>query len=579
MSPPPAPDQPVQPSSALAGTLAAGSEAEQSGAVAQAIGEQEADAGLAHKTVRGLAWFLVNVVLGKGLAFVSFIVLGWVLSKEDFGVYASAFALAAFAQVFRDGGVTYLLPQRGEAEYQRIAGPVFWMAAAFNVAVAAALAIAAWPAAAYYNDHRIAWILWIIAVAVPLNTPATVFAAVLQMRLRFDAASRIGIASSIVRNVSIVILALAGAGPLSFVIPLVLVALVEGTMGYLAVREAVWLRRPDLHLWRELFSASRWLILTVIANAGINQGAYLALSLVANSRVVGLFFFAYQLVLQIDALLNFAVGFVLLGAFAKIKDSEQRQQAAAVRAARALSLIATPATIGLAVVAGPLERLVWGGKWSEAVFAIQAIALFCAWRIVFAIPASATQARGLWHYNAGLLIAGGVGTVAAITLGALIRPDADTAGLAMGLVNILGLGGLYLLGMRRIGVSPRRALGAVLRVWLIGVVAAGLTAALQHLAQPWLASLNQVAGSAGSRLAAFAAQWLSLDPAAAAAAQARTAIAFSAAAELLLLGVVFTKAFLVGLRLAAPGAVRDALSLAPARLRPHLERLFIIRAA
>jgi O-antigen/teichoic acid export membrane protein len=121
--------------------------------------------------------------------------------------------------------------------------------------------------------QRIAWILWIIAIAVPLNTPATVFAAVLQMRLRFDAASRIGIASSVVRNVSIVILALAGAGPLSFVIPLVLVAMVEGAMGYLAVREAVWKRRPDLRTWPELFAASRWLILTVIANAPNPAGA------------------------------------------------------------------------------------------------------------------------------------------------------------------------------------------------------------------------------------------------------------------------------------------------------------------
>lgn len=579
MAPPPASDHTVQPSTALAGTIAAGTEAEQAGPVAQAMHQPQPDAGLARRTVRGLMWFLINVILGKGLSFASFIVLGWVLSKEDFGVYASAFALAAFAQVFRDGGVTYLLPQRGEAEFQRIAGPVFWMAAAFNLAVGTLLAAAAWPAAAYYDDPRIAWILLIIAVAVPLNTPATVFTAVLQMRLRFDAASRIGIASSIARNVSIVLLALMGAGPLSFVIPLILVAIVEGAMGFLAVREAVWLRKPDLRIWPELFAASRWLILTVIANAGINQGAYLALSMVAGSRVVGLFFFAYQLVLQIDALLNYAVGFVLLGAFSSIKDSEQRQQAAAVRAARALALIATPATIGLAVVAAPFERLVWGGKWAESVFAVQAISLFCAWRIVFAVPASATQARGLWKYNASLLIIGGLATIAGITLAALMNPDTDTAGLAMGLVNILGLGGLYLVGMRRIGVPVHRALGAVLRIWLIGIVAAGLTAALQHLLAPWLASLSSAASDLGSRTAAAVAQWLSLSPQSAAAAQSRTALAFAAAAEILLLGVVFTKFFLVGLRLAAPGAVRDALSLAPARFRPHLERLFIIRAA
>lgn len=577
MPPSPAPEKPAQPSAALAGPFAAGSEAEQAGSVVQAMSQPPPDAGLAHRTVHGLAWFLVNVVLGKGLAFVSFIVLGWVLSKEDFGVYASAFALAAFAQVFRDGGVTFLLPQRGEVEFQRIAGPVFWMALAFNIAVGLLLAAAAWPAALCYDDPRIAWILWIIAVAVPLNTASTVFTAVLQMRLQFDVVSRIGIASSIARNVSIVVLALGGAGPLSFVLPLLLLAFVEGAMGYAAVREAVWKRRPDFHVWPELFSASRWLILTVISYVVINQGAYLALSLVANTRVVGLFFFAYQLVLQIDVLLSFAVGFVLLGAFSSIKDSEERQQAAALRAARALSLIATPAAIGLAVVAAPFERLIWGGKWSEAVFAIQAIALFCVWRVVFAVPTSATQSRGLWQYNAMLLIAGGIGTVLAITLAAMIRPDVNTAGMAMGLVNLFILGGLYVLGMRRIGISPSRAISAVLRIWLIGIVAAGITAALQYLFAPWLTSLASAAEATGQSVAGTVAQWLSLDPALADTAQLRTGVAFGAGVEFLLLGTVFTKLFLVGLRLGAPGAVRDALSLAPARLRPHLERLFVIR--
>jgi PST family polysaccharide transporter len=535
--------------------------------------------GLARQTSKGLLWVLTNVVLGKGIAFAAFVVLGLALSKDDFGIYASAFALASFAQAFRDGGVTFLIPQRGEAEFPRIAGPIFWMAAACNLAVGAFLAAIAIPASVYFQDHRVAWILWIIALSVPLTTPATVFTAVLQMRLKFDSVSRISICSALTRNLGIIILAIAGVGPLSFVIPLLGVAAIEGVMGYRAARERPWTHRPDLRAWPDLFRASRWLILTMGAAIAVNQGAYLALGMVAPSRVVGAFFFAYQLVLQLDNVLNYPVHFVLFGAFSSIKENAKRQMAAAVRAARALSLLAAPATVGLAVVADPFERLIWAGKWAESVFAIQVIALACTWRIVFAIPNAAAQSRGLWRFQAVIMIGGGIVTIGAVLLGALINPDTDTAGFAMALATLLGIGGLYTIGMHKLGIPPRNAIGAVMRCWLIAIIAAGITAAAQHLAQGWLQSLALVTSGLGSRIGGEIAALLSLTDPARAAVQARMAISTQAAVELLLLGAAFTKLFLVGLRLGAPGTVRDALSLAPARIRPILERLLIIRAA
>ena len=318
-----------------------------------------------------------------------------------------------------------------------------------------------------------------------------------------------------------------------------------------------------------------------IANAGLNQGAYLALVALTprGSTAVAVFFFAYQLVLQVDAVLNYAVGFVLLGAFSSIKNDASRQRAAAVRAARALALVATPATIGLAVVAAPFERLMWGGKWEEAVFAVQVIAMFCAWRIVFAVPAAAAQALGLWKYTAMLMIIAGAGTIAAVSVGAMLRPDADTAGIAMALFMLFGLGSLYVAGMRKIGVPVRTAIGAVARCWLIGVVAAGLTVWLAHLLQGPLASLGRVTDGFGHRAGHWMSVWFDLEPQGAYKLEHNLANIARAAVEMLLLGAAFTKLFLVGLRLGAPGTVRDALSLAPRRLRPRLERLFVIRAA
>lgn len=530
-----------------------------------------AEAGMASRVKRGVAWFMANLLLGRGLSFVAFVVLGLILDKEVFGVWATAFALSVFAQIFKDGGVVYLLPQRGEREFPAMVGPVFWMALAFNLGVAALLAALAYPAAAHFGRAEFVPILLGIALAVPLGTPASVYTATLQMRLRFPTISRISMVSSVLRNVTLVAGAVGGLGPMSFVVPMIVGAVFESAAGYAATREKPWTRGPGLARWPELFHASKWLIVTVLAYAGFNQGGYLAMGLVAPSDEVGVFFFAYQLVLQADNLLHYGVGFVLFGAFSRIAHEHERAQAAAVRSARALAIVAAPATIGLAVCFAPLERAVWGGKWAEAGFAAAVIALFCTWRIVFAVPSSAAQARGRWRFHAVTTLAGGAGTMLAILVGVLVRPTADAAGVAMAASMVLVLGGLYVFGMGRLGVPARRSVGAVLPPWLVGVVAAACVLGAAHLAAGLLSGLEQTVGRLCVRLAA----WAGAGPRAA----ARAGTTGAACVTLLLLGVAFAKLYLVGLRVLAPGAVRDALALAPARLRPHAERFLMMRAA
>ncbi|MBX3406996.1 MAG: oligosaccharide flippase family protein [Phycisphaeraceae bacterium] len=529
-----------------------------------------AEAGMASRVKRGVAWFLSNLLLSRGLSFIAFLVLGLILNKDEVGVWATAFALSVFAQIFKDGGVVYLIPQRGEREYERIIGPVYWMAMAFNLGVAGVLLAMAFPAAAYFGNPMYVPVLAGIAIAVPLATPATVFTATLQMRLRFATVSRISIASSVLRNVTLVAGAAAGLGPLCFVVPMIVGAVFESIAGYVATRESPWRRGPAFSRWPELFGASKWLIVTVLAYAGFNQGGYLALGLIAHEEEVGVFFVAYQLVLQVDTMLNFGVGFVLMGAFARINDDPARQQAAAMRSARALAIVAAPATIGLAVVFQPFERMVWGGKWADAAPAAMFIALFCTWRIVFAIPATAAQARGQWRFYALTTLAGGLGIMLAMLAGALVSPTATSAGVAMGLSMLVVIGGLYVLGMSRLNITASRSIGAVLPPWLVGVAAAACVLGAARLAAPWLQGMETTV----HRLAARAAAWAGAGPELA----GRAGVSAAAGSMLLLLGVAFGKLYLVGLRVLTPDAVRDALALAPARLRPHAERFLMMRA-
>ena len=93
-----------------------------------------------------------KVAIGKVFIFLAQVVLGWILTEEDFGVLAIVVVVTAFVKVFHDGGVSTVLVQRGEAEFKRLQGAGFWLAMTISSLAAIVLAsISPWIASAYQD--------------------------------------------------------------------------------------------------------------------------------------------------------------------------------------------------------------------------------------------------------------------------------------------------------------------------------------------------------------------------------------------------------------------------------------------
>jgi PST family polysaccharide transporter len=522
---------------------------------------------------RGVSFTAANSIISKFISFGTFALLGWLLHDRDFGLYAMAFSIAAFLQFFRDGGVVQLLIQRGEAEYERILGPVFWMALTCNSVTAAALAIVAPIAAEYKGEPALAWLIWVLAATLPLGTPGSIFAARLQMDLRFGYLNAVQLGSSLIRYAGTIGLALAGAGPMSFVIPMPIMAAYEGVAYYLAVRQTPWLRAPRFAMWRELFDSSKWLIFFSFSIATLNQGGYLVIGAMVNVQKVGVFAFAFQLITQIDALLG-TLGTVLFPALTRLNNDPARQNAATLRITRVLMFIACPAALGLAAIIGPLEQFLWHGKWQVAVWPVQALAVFYAARILITIPNAVLQARGQFRYNALITLAAGLGLMLAVAIGAYwglhtafptLRTPYRTSA-CMGIAFGVFCGGFSLLALRRVGLAPWLVLNAISVSWLGAFTAAALTIALDAGAQGHFDSFSQQAASwlAHHGLSIAAREWAprAIDG------LARLVLSFGA--YCLIYGVLQ--------RLFAPSALREMVELVPGRLRPAAMRAALLPA-
>ncbi|MCS6264020.1 MAG: oligosaccharide flippase family protein [Nitrospira sp.] len=356
--------------------------------------------------------------MGKGASLIAQLILGWLLAKEDFALYAIAISWSTIVMALRNGGTQRLLIQKG-TQYSDLAVMYLKFALLFNVVGFAILMAAAPILSGLYDSHSLRVMVWILGLSLPLSTAAMIFQAKLSADLEFAKVSRLIILSSLARHGSMVVFAWLGLGPLSFVLPLCVVALVETALGW------YWARRwpPNRPLtWPSIcgiFQDSRWVMLTALASALTINGDYLAISLLQSKELLGVYFFGYQLSLALVALVTSSLDTVMMPTFSSLGHETSRQTDLFVRGTRLLAVVSTFACFGLALAAPAAIHGLWGGKWDEAIPVVQILSLAMPVRLMIPLCRAMLEARGQWRLVSVLSISDGIGITMAGAVGAL----------------------------------------------------------------------------------------------------------------------------------------------------------------
>lgn len=430
---------------------------------------------------RGVAFMILNAGWSRAISFAAQWVLGILLTEADYGVYAVAMAFGVFVQFIKDGGGRQLLIQRGAAEYPRLAGSVFWLALLFNTLAAAVLAAMSPFIASSYHDPRYVQLLLLIALSLPLSTPGAVLSAKLMMDLRTGPFATIMMGSAVVRYGGTVLLAWLGWGPLSWVLPLVALAVYEGVACLVVTRDWSWLTRPNFALWRELVHTSKWVMMLALALATFNQGAYLVIGKMTSQETTGIFFFAYQIVIQVEVLVAYNLHQVLFPTLVRLNAEPERQRAALLRSLRTLTLVAAPAGLAVALIFEPLEQLLWHGKWAAAVIPVQVLALFMSARVLHPIPDAILQARGKFKRLSMMVLGMGLGAMAVAAAAARWGGGTPVVlSLWVGVYLACACVAFATSALRTVGVGPAQFLRAIMPAWLVSVFAAGVSGLIDH---------------------------------------------------------------------------------------------------
>ena len=340
-------------------------------------------------------------IVGKVIAFLAHVALGWLLFADDFRVYALVLSLTVIVSALRDGGTGRVLLQQG-SQFADIASPVFRIALGFNVAAALILGAIAPAAASFYGEPKLTALILIVAVSIPLGTPASIFRCGLAVNTRFKELAGIDAKSGLLRSGSMVLFAYIGFGVWSFVLPSILVPIYE----WWAMRRANGpIPRGQLltrELCRKLLKASRWVMLATPAISLIMRGDYLVVGK-QSIELLGSYFFGFQLIGSLSAPVSAAIMLVVMPMLAKVKDDPVRMGASFVRASRYLALAIAPVSFGSALVAAPLTDMLWQGKWNQAVPVVQVMAIALIPMMLGNLSLSVLESVARWRLRTNLL--------------------------------------------------------------------------------------------------------------------------------------------------------------------------------
>jgi len=365
-----------------------------------------------------MVWVGLSMIVTKLGSFIAQLVLGWLLAEDDFALYAVAISLTGVIGAVRDGGVSKLLVQRGH-EFDRLARAAGQLAMAFNLFAAAVLVLAAPYAAAFYDRPALPPLLWVLALSLPLGTPAMLHKARLQTRMGFERLARLQMGSVVFRYSSIIGFAVAGFGPMAFVLPILITPLYE--WGVCFWREGA-LSRGSVLSWtlaRELLLAGRWIMLTAGASALGGGGDFLVIGRLAP-EALAVYFFGFQLTVAMSQLFTQSMQAVLLPMFSRLGAEPARQRQGFLKSVRLLTIVSGPACVGAALASPILVHLAWQGKWDASFPVIQVMLVSLALLLISPLGSALLDARARWRTRLLLITLEGIAIVLAAALGAWI---------------------------------------------------------------------------------------------------------------------------------------------------------------
>ena len=438
---------------------------------------------LTQRLAGGAGLLLITSFFGRFLALLAQVVTGLVLSDGDFGIYAAAVGLQTIAGITRGGDAqTYLVTLPPTSRRFRV-GTVFWVSLLlFLLGIIPMLVFAPFVAAGF-DEPILVPLFWILSATL-LTAPARyVLQAKLNARLEFRANAKGVFICDVTTYALMVVLALTIRNPLALAIPTL-----AGCLAHLFYLSRVTCPRwsdftPHRRFILPVLYQLRWLIAVAAMMSLWTSGDYAVAEFLVPAAVLGTYYFGYQLAVQPGRLFTSNLTSVLVPVVCRVMHEPERLRSAIRRLLGTGGFTIAIVNLCMLAVIASLEQVIWNGRWSGVVFAVQILSIGLVYSSILSIITSPFMAERKYLETfvcnavraAGLIVGAGIG---ASVGGGTVESIAAWVGGSMIVTSLLAIFWIT----HRYGIEGFAAVKHLIRC-TAPVIIAGLVAAIidRHL--------------------------------------------------------------------------------------------------
>ncbi len=328
---------------------------------------------LKERTLQGITWSFITRIAGQVIQYGVSIVLARVLFPADFGLVGMVGVFTGFAAVFIDFGIGSAIVQRPEVDERQLKAA--FTATLVVGAVTSLLVAASAPLiAAVYHRDELAMLTRVSAVGFLLSSMGVVPRAMLMRGMQIKRLMLLDLAVLVASSSCSVALALAGAGVWTVVLGALVFAAGQSLLPILFGPWKIGFAF-DVHQLRPLMGVSLNLLGFNVVNYWSRNVDNLLIGRMLGETSLGLYSRAYTLMLLPIAQVTGGLSSSMMPMLSRVSHDRPRSKNLFLRALGIIAMVGFPMMLGLASVASPFVRALYGPKWVDLIPLLRLLAI------------------------------------------------------------------------------------------------------------------------------------------------------------------------------------------------------------
>jgi O-antigen/teichoic acid export membrane protein len=350
---------------------------------------------------RGAAWMVLFRLFDRSVGVVSTTVLARLLLPADFGLVAMAMSVIAIIELATAFSFEVALIQKPDPrrEHFDTAWTLNILLAAGCAVVTAALSL---PAASFYGDPRLVPVILAISGAWLVSGFENVGTVNFRRSMDFSSEFRFMAAKRVIAFVVTIVAAVVFRSYWALVIGMATGRLTGVLLSYVM---QPFRPRLSLECTRELFSFSGWILANNMASVVLTRVPHFFVGRVFGAQTLGAYTVGSEIANLAHTELVAPINRAMFPGYARLVKEPENFRRVCIDATGVILLVVFPVSVGIALLAEPLVRVLLGAQWSQTVPIIQILAFSGAVSALTSNNIAAYLALGRPHLVTVILLA------------------------------------------------------------------------------------------------------------------------------------------------------------------------------